>query len=135
MPAEPELKVRFLITSDTTNPSLFSAILGVEPTQTWLKGERVHPKAINQYGHNGWVFVETGCGEEASLEALVSQLFQAIDLNRVKQLTLTDSSVEVELSIIVHLSRSAPSMFLSAHQIKCLADIGAEIDVDIYPDS
>lgn len=133
MPDEIELKARFLIISDTTNPSSFSAVLGVEPTQTWLKGEPVHPKAINRYAHNGWELVEVDRGEKASLEALVNKLFQSIDLNRVKQLTLNDPSVEIELSIIVHLSESAPSMFLSSDQVKCLADIGAEIDVDIYP--
>jgi hypothetical protein len=133
MPAEILLKARFLISSDTTDPSSFSAFLGVEATRTWLKGEQVHPKAINRFDHNGWVLIETDRGDKASLEILVNRLFQAIDLNRVKQLTSTDPSVEIELSIVVHLTESAPLMFLSSHQVKCLADIGAEIDVDIYP--
>jgi hypothetical protein len=132
-PVEPELKVRLLITSDSTNPSTVSAALGLEPTQKWLKGERVHPKATNKYDHNGWVLVEADYGEKASVEALVNKVFRAIDLNRVKQLTLRDPTVEVELSIIVYLSGSAPSVFLSSHQVKCLAEIGAEIDIDIYP--
>lgn len=135
MVTEAELKARFLISSVTTIPSVFSAALGVEPTQTWLKDEPVHPKAINKYDHNGWVLVETERGASASLEALVNKLFQAIDLNRVRQLTQADPSVEVELSIVLHLSESAPSMFLSSQHVKLLADIGAEIDIDIYPNS
>lgn len=40
--------------------------------------------------------------------------------------------VEFELSIIVHVSASAPAVSLSAYPVRVLASLNTDIDVDSY---
>lgn len=129
----PEIKVRLLVTSASLSPEAMTVAIGGPPTKSWCKGDPVSRGATKRFAHNGWLVIYTESGATASAEAVVSKLLRSIDLARLQSLTLSHGDVEIELSIIVEISSSAPSVGLSADQVRQLAAIGASIDVDIYP--
>jgi hypothetical protein len=130
---EPEIKVRFVVTSSLLTPEEISKYLEVQASKTWLEGEKVHPGATKQFDENGWVIFESAVGAGASAERLVAKIFDAIPLPKLKKLRAENPEIEFELSIIVAVTNRAPVVSLSTSQIKYLAEIEAEIDVDIYP--
>ena len=125
--SKPELKVRFLITSDSLTPHQISAGMGVSPSSTWSKGQRVHPKASKTYDQNGWVIVAEARGESASAEKLAADIFNSLDVQRMLAFKSKHSDAEFELSVIVHLTTSAPAISLSAKQVEVLAKLGADM--------
>jgi hypothetical protein len=128
-----ELKVRFLITSQVLTPDQISASVGVSPSRTWIKGQKVHQKATKTYSHNGWVLIAEARGAHASAETLADEILRGIDMHRMLAFKSEHADAEFELSIIVYLSQSAPAVSLSPAQVGALANLGAGIDVDIYP--
>jgi hypothetical protein len=131
--AEPEIKVRLLIADDLISPDTVSEFLKVAPTKVWIRGEKTHPKATNVYDHNGWVLIESAAGSTASAELLTKRIFDVVDIRNFKDLKAAHPGIEVVLSIIVYVTSSAPSVSLSKEQVKFLATIEGDLDIDIYP--
>ena len=129
----PKLKVRLLITSDSLTPDEISEGVGLYPTRHWFKGQPVCPGASKTYEHNGWVLAAEGSGVAVSAENLTEKLLQSIDVSKMLEFKSAHQKVEFELSIVVHVSASAPAVSLSPYQVRVLASLNADIDIDIYP--
>jgi hypothetical protein len=56
-----------------------------------------------------------------------------VDSQKLIALVAQHAGTSVELSLVVYVADSAPSISLSPPQIRYLADVGADVDVDIYP--
>ena len=128
-------KARFVITSDTLSPQAVSIALGVEPSKVWLRGEVVHPKAINVHKQNGWSISVTSEANEIFLERTVDRLLKLVPAKAAIAFCRDNQgSIEVELSLIVHIPESGPvpSVALSTEQVRFLADCHGSLDVDIY---
>lgn len=89
--------------------------------------------ATNVYDHNGWVLIESAAGSTASAELLTKRIFDVVDIRNLKDLKAAHPGIEVVLSIIVYVTSSAPSVSLSKEQVKFLATIEGDLDIDIYP--
>lgn len=137
-PISESAKARLVITTDTLSPNYISSSLEIEPSQVWLRGDVVHPKATNVHKENGWVISATSDGDELFVERTVDRLIKLLPKEKlVAFCRKNQGSIDVELSLIIHLSQSGsvPSVALNPNQIRFLADCHGSFDIDIYKGS
>jgi hypothetical protein len=130
------IKARLVITSADVMPNIISEALQLTPEKTWLKGEPVHPKAINEHAENGWALGLVSPDSELVAERTIDKLIAIIPKDRLLKLHDTyKDRVSVELSLIIRLAPSGPtpSVSLSEAQVAFLAQCGASFDLDLYP--
>jgi len=133
--AASSIKVRLVVTSGNVHPEEVSSFLGVAPSKTWLQGETVHPKATNVHKENGWVLSIEGRSGEWVAERIVDRLIALIPAGRLAALCRQhQGSIEVELSVVAHVSGAevSPVISLSPAQVAFLAGCGGAFDVDLY---
>lgn len=128
-----QIKVRLVVTSYVLTPKQMTDCLGNSGSKTWKLGDRVHQAATNRFAHNGWVLSSTAIGDNLSTEEMLRKLENDFDFLKVNALRKLDDQCSVELSLVVHAGENVPEVHLSSSQLRLLADIGAEVDVDIYP--
>ena len=125
-----EIKVSVKIHGFNDSPSRISEILGLVPTMSWLKGEVVHPRAINTFKENGWVISVHGDGEDVSIEKLAMELFDVLSESLPSFCDLP-RNVCIEFSVVAYVKQDIPELFIPSEIVQKLGEIGAEIDIDL----
>lgn len=117
------------------NPSIITDKLGIVPTKTWVKGQRVSEKISRAHDSNGWLF-SPDVPQEIEFEELMRHL---MDIFESKKETLKEisESAYIELSIALYLyydndEDSIPWIHFTKPEMDMLNAIGAEVDFDIY---
>lgn len=125
-----EIKVSIKVTNFDCNPGQITKILDLKPTKTWLKGDLVHPKAINTHKENGWMFQLQISTDTPFRQQMQTLLDLAIPK---KQLFLNlPNDAEIEINCVVYSIHGRPDISLSSAMIKAVGEINAAIDFDLY---
>ena len=131
-PSKSEIRVRLVVSGFKDPPPSITALVGFQPSETWLAGDRVLPQATNVHHENGWVLRSPVDPFETTLEQALDALFAEIANPAAFRSLPSDAEVEVACAIYVQ-SEEWPYLGLSSKLISRIAAVGASLDLDIYP--
>lgn len=118
----------FIISDFTCSPEEVTRILGVTPSRFWIAGEKVGDGAPKK--RNGWALENSIRGDwdmEAELRPLLDRLPKSLSALRE---TTSQWSAKAFCAVYTHGER--PALSLSAGTVARLAELEAEIDIDLY---
>ncbi len=124
-------KVRLTVTDFECSPEEITQILGISPTETWLRGEPVLPKAKNVHHQNGWMIASPCDPMKTNISTQVGSLFSIIEPH-IEAFAKLPVGTCVDLSCILYVYDCRPVIGFSVDEVKMLARLGASIDVDFY---
>jgi hypothetical protein len=127
---EAENKVRLTVLGFNCLPDTISSILGIAPTKSWLKGDRVHLNATNTHAENGWSIASPSDATVVSAEEGVRALLQLFPDPTVFSKLPKECSVQLTCTIFGYTYR--PFVYIPADLVMRIAAIGASIDIDTY---
>ncbi|MGH8467791.1 MAG: DUF4279 domain-containing protein [Gammaproteobacteria bacterium] len=125
-----EIKVSLKITDFNCDPNSISEILGLEPTTTWLEGDRVHPKAIIKHKQNGWV-LQSPLPKETPFRQQLQTLLDMVTPKKQQLLNLP-SGTDIEVSCVVYSEHGRPDISLEPDMVAAIAEMRAGLDFDLY---
>jgi hypothetical protein len=125
-----EVKTRLIVMGYECPAEEISRILGIAPSKTWVKGERVLPEASNVHRENGWVLKSPVDPKATTVEDSIEVLLTTLpDLGAFERLPV---GTEIQMTCTIYAYRDRPSVYLPPQIVSRLARIGASLDVDIY---
>ncbi|WP_431686104.1 DUF4279 domain-containing protein [Hahella sp. NBU794] len=128
---EPHVRVRLIIQSSSITPDKISSFIGLNPTQSYLQGEKRNKSVNSVYRQHGWAF-ELDKDTPASLEQKLDKLISVIDEKRESLRTFGESA---NIRVMVWYDGYKDWMggvSLSAEQMALLGEIGAGLEIDIH---
>jgi hypothetical protein len=125
-----EIKVSLKIYDFECDASHISDILGIQPTNIWIKGEPRLPKAIILHECNGWIY-KIIKNDVIYVEEMIDSLVNIFE-NRVDNFKKLPSECTFEISIFGYLKKGKPAITFNKRAISFIHTIGAEIDFDLY---
>jgi hypothetical protein len=131
-----EIKANLVITDFECFPDEITRILGIQPTETWRKGDSILSIAKNIRKQNGWILKSIIDPKNNTVNVQVESLLSIISPN-IEKFANLPSDAEVELACIVYINRTGesigfPEIGFSSNTISVLAKINAVIDIDLY---
>jgi hypothetical protein len=126
----PEIQTEFCLTGLKILPEEITNSLGVSPTRTWLVGDSIEGTLI-QRKHNGWS-LSTNLKRNLDLGESLQPLLQIL-LPKSKTINYmcTQYSLDAEISCAIYITDETPIINLDKNIIAQVADLSAEIDIDI----
>lgn len=122
----------FFSEESTFTPKNISVYLGIQPTTSWLKGDKVAKYGTTIVRKESRWGLDTDYMETRRLDSVLSFLSK---LNIAKGIDeyLIKHKVDVRLNITVKIWKdSIPSLFIDRDVIKLLSRMNGEIDIDMY---
>lgn len=125
------IRTEFQLTGEGFDPDKVTTLVGIDPTKTWRKGDRI-PSTILIEKYTGWTISSP---EETSihLDKQIVRLLKPIVLVKEKIIEAYNTyGLEAELSCFVFVEGQTPVIHFDSQIVKLAAELGAEIDVDLY---
>ena len=128
-----EIKVRLIIQSDEASPDELTRTLGLEPSETGYRGEKIHPNAAPTHKRNKWMLLPPphlyGTSIDAQVEAVLSKVEENIGaFNNLPE----DAEVKLFCSVWLYDGNARPYLGLEVESIRTLSKIGAKFEIDLY---
>ena len=123
-----EIRIQLTFTGFRRPPSEVTALIGLLPAKTWEAGASIE-RSAREYASNGWRVCPDGQYDdvERGVDALLEKT--APHWDKLRRFSLEG---RVELSLVVFVYESAPAVHLRHDQVAKLAELKADIDVDLY---
>lgn len=128
-----EINVRLAIYRFDCHPDEITQILGLTPTDIWIAGQPVRRPPSGRaklHEENAWL-LKSPLDGSSEIEEQVDALTDVIAPQADRFRDLPDN-VCIELSCSVYGHEYMPAIHFTANQVRFLASLGAEIDVDVY---
>lgn len=132
-----EIACEFLLTGVGFNPDEITILLGIQPTKTWRLGDLV-PRTSLRRKHDGWL-LSIGyehLDEEHSIDLMsqVRRLFDRLQPDTAKLIDIcTRLQLESSLNCVLYIrGNERPAVHFDPDIIQWLAQLQAEIDIDLY---
>lgn len=132
-----ENDVKLIIFSDDFDADTVTERVGLMPTESLVKGS---VKLIGPIGkearipirHHAWI-LRSSKPKSVSIDAHLANIFEQIApyTNAIKKLVET-TTCEAELSIGQYYYHCNPGFHFTTEHLNKLAEIGAELDLDVY---
>jgi hypothetical protein len=125
-------KVSICIISKTTNPEKISAILNVNPTESYEKGTRVslkNPDSPKRLDHI-WI-LESGLDESTKLQEQIN-FFIDLFKNKHTQFMKLSTSCKIELFCGISLADKQEMLTITSSTLRKISKIPVDIVFDIY---
>lgn len=127
---KPQVRGIMYITDFACSPEEITRVLGVQPSRSWITGQRVGP-TLQTYKSNGWALESTLAGK-ANPEAHLLELFGRIPSQLIQQLRRIAPACNIQFSLVLEMQDETPPLNLSVDTVQRIASLGASIDVDMY---
>lgn len=125
-------KARLIIADFECSPEEITQTLSIYPTKTWLRGETVTPTAKNVHKENGWMIASPCDPLNSTVDVQVDSLISIITPH-IEAFAKLPTGVYIELSCIIRVADyGRPVIGFATNTVRVLAQIGANIDIDIY---
>jgi len=127
--------VYFALTGDDFDPQQLTHRIGIEPTESWIKGDK--GKFKPKLNYSCWK-LSTKEGNEyfviyRLIEEIVAILYDKIDIiNEVKTQYKLEPILEIVLDIDINPEISTPAMGHDLKTIEFLYKTNTRTDIDIY---
>jgi Domain of unknown function (DUF4279) len=131
-----EVKCSLCILDFACPAETITQALGVEPTETWLKGDLIDPRLLVRHKQNGWrlqspvnpINTDAGHAVDYPQKAIIALLELFADPGLFRRLP----ACKLEISCAVYTYTQRPGIALSAEVMSRIGQIGADLDFDIY---
>jgi hypothetical protein len=124
-----ETRLFFTVTGSTLDPDEITRITGLQPAKIWHIGDTIG-KGGRKYKENGWK-LDSGLERSKSLDDHLAALLAKIE-PVLAALSKLDASYYKELACVIEAYCANPGMHFDRNMITLLAQLGAEIDIDLY---
>ena len=126
-----EVKIQLFIKGFKCSPEKITQLLGISPTETWVKGEPIRGARSAVYKFNGWN-LESSTAETTSPEEQVDALLAVIKPHSERFKSLPPDA-QLDLSCAIYAYDDSQRVFyFSAEAVKELAKISAPISIAYY---
>ncbi len=127
-----EISVRLVITGFACDPDQITTLLGIQPDVVWRIGDDLSFPSDRKRTDNGWT-IESKSSNTVDLDAHVAAILRVIGnaKSHFKHLP-PGSTITLSCGITVNQGPGSPSMVFSPQMVAILAELGAEIDIDLY---
>jgi len=127
-----EISARLVITGFACDPHHITKLLGIQPDAIWRLGDALSFASEHKRTDNGWAIVSK-ISNTVDLDAHITAILEAVGnaKSRFKNLP-QGSTVYLSCGITVNRGPSGPSVVFSPQMVASLAELGAEIGIDIY---
>lgn len=127
-----EISARLVITGFACDPQHITKLLGIQPDAIWRIGDALSFISERKRTDNGWVIVSK-ISNTVDLDAHITAILEAVGnaKSRFKKLP-QGSTVYLSCGITVNRGPGGPSIVFSPQMVASLAELGAEIGIDIY---
>ncbi|ELR71940.1 hypothetical protein C900_02125 [Fulvivirga imtechensis AK7] len=135
-----QLKLTLVVFGDPFNPIDFTKDIGVEPSDSWLKGDLIDTymelrkgKSMQKRKESAW---EYSIGFISSLDfSELTLQFERIFEGKTGAIKkyVENNQLEVTVNAVIEIANGeTPSLNLSKEFISFIHDLGAELDFDLY---
>jgi Domain of unknown function (DUF4279) len=126
----------FLLTGTDLNPEEITRKVGITPTQTFLKGDRIHPKGSRTRDRSGWQ-VRSSLEQETDIEAHVRSVLEKLKTGWQPLIeTIENARHEAFINCVMYYTPEETGSGAGFHLDRSILDqihqLGAEIDFDLY---
>jgi hypothetical protein len=126
-----ETKVRLHVYDFECSPTEITRILGLNPTETWLRGDKVLPVADNTLKENGWRLASPLHPINTPLDEHLDALSSLV-LPRATAFSMLPTGSIVEISCVICSFTHRPVIHFSQEHVAAATSLKASIDVDVY---
>lgn len=127
-----EIYVAFTLTDFDCGPEEITARVGITPAETWKMGEFINKKKTMRYEYNGWQVHS----KPEKTEELENHLISVLEQLKIGWKFLVEISrlyyAEISCAIYIYSDTERPTIHFSKQVIQKIAELNADIDVDIY---
>lgn len=116
--------------SSSLHPSEMTSILGVEPSETGLIGEKLRPWSKATYPHNGWFLCSKGVIHSRDSRRHLDWILDQVEPGRVHQLQERGARVVITCYWRSNSGHGGPT--LGPSQLAKLAELNIEFWYDFY---
>jgi len=129
-----EAKMFLVIMGFEQHPDVITNDLGVKPSKTWLKGDRVANTQLTRK-NNGWELA-SGLDATQSTDAHLKALMKIVSSNH-NQFKLICSKYNSQVSCAIYAGGSGEGnyvpFYLEKDLIQLCGEVGLEINCEFYP--
>jgi hypothetical protein len=126
-----KIRVSLAIRGFRGNPSKITDLLKIQPHESWRKGE-VIPNSPVKRKYSCWTIAASLKRYSYNVEDYVKDIIKKIAPVKNKIKRIPGANLELEIWIDLYPEASMPGIVLSKSTLRFLADIGAEVDCDLY---
>jgi hypothetical protein len=127
-----EISARLVITGFACDPHHITKLLGIQPDAIWRLGDALSFASEHKRTDNGWAIVSK-ISNTVDLDAHVAAILEVIGNAKSHFKNLPQgSTVYLSCGITVNRGPGGPSIVFSPQMVASLAELGAEIGIDIY---
>jgi len=127
-----EISARLVITGFACDPHHITKLLGIQPDEVWRIGNALSFTSERKRTDNGWAIVSK-ISNTVDLDAHVTAILEVIGSAKSNFKNLPHgSTVYLSCGITVNRGPGGPSIVFSPQMVASLAELGAEIGIDIY---
>lgn len=127
---KPLVRGNLYITDFRCLPDEITRALGVEPSGSWMAGDRIGI-SIRTFESNGWM-LESRLPGETDPEVHVRELLDRIPEQVSERLRKVTPEWSLQLSLVIEMQDETPPFNLSADTLQRMVSLGASLDVDLY---
>jgi Domain of unknown function (DUF4279) len=127
-----EISARLVITGFACDPHHITKLLGIQPDAIWRIGDALSFASEHKRTDNGWAIVSK-ISNTVDLDAHIAAILEVIGNAKSNFKNLPQgSTVYLSCGITVNRGPGGPSIVFSPQMVASLAELGAEIGIDIY---
>jgi len=127
-----EISVRLVVTGFACDPDHITKLLGIQPDVVWRIGDDLSFTSDRKRTDNGWG-IESKVSNTVDLDAHVAAILRVIGNAKSNFKHLPQgSTISLSCGITVNQGPGGPSMVFSPQMVAILAELGAEISIDLY---
>lgn len=131
----PKIRAGFILVGHQVEPDRITQALGLQPSVTWREGEPRLAQGPLMNDTDGWA-IRTDYEESLNLPSHVDRILDVVHplSGQIRKLC-SELKLEAELECVVRIARSerqsVPIMNFESNVINRMADLGADLDIDI----
>ena len=126
-----ELSARLVIYGFECAPEEITRVLGINPDETWRKGDLRGERPVKPSGDSGWVIASSSSDRVRLEPHIVSVLEKVSSVDRLRDLP-PESKRYLSCEVTTLEGTSGPDITISPTILSRLAEIGAELSIDSY---
>ncbi len=127
-----EIEASLTLTGENLIPDEISALLDKVPTKIWKTGDLISPRSTLRRKQNGWS-LSSNVEDIYYLESHVKSIFEKLRSSWESLVNLCHLyDAEISCVVYVDVGDSVPAIHFDQDTIQKVAELNAEIDVDLY---
>lgn len=128
---ESEVYAAFILQGSDLDPSQVTALVGVQPSETWRAGDLVSDRAIVRRKLSGWK-INSALPLNAPLEEHVEAVLQQLKPGWLSLVELGSRNQAKVYCVVRSYGGARPALIFKRGIVKQVAELNAAIEIDLY---